>query len=274
MADKGPLTTSISEVHADRIEVRGLDLCDDLMGKMNFTEYFLLLLTGDRPSPDLVALTDACLVAIAEHGLVPSVVAARMTLAAAPEAFQGAMAAGLLGCGSVILGASEVAGRLLIEVAADADAGGDLDAAAIRALQRLKSSGATVPGFGHPVHRAGDPRAVKLVQIARARGTAGRHVAALEAVERHLAEVWGRALPTNVSAVIPAVLLDAGYPAAALKGVPLLARCAGLIAHLREEGERHLGFRLGAIAEHAVTYEAVSTTPIGAAPAGASTHAP
>src|SRR5438105_324491 len=114
MTDKGPLTTSISEVHAYRVEVRGLELCGDFMGKMNFTEYFLLLLPGDRPSTDLVALTDACLVAIAEHGLVPSVVAARMTLAAAPEAFQGAMSAGLLGCGSVILGASEVAGRLLI----------------------------------------------------------------------------------------------------------------------------------------------------------------
>lgn len=255
MADKSPMTTAISDVHADRIEVRGYDLCGDLIGKVTFTEHFLLLLTGSIPSQDLVALTDACLVTIAEHGLVPSVVAARMTLAAAPEAFQGAMSAGLLGCGSVILGASEVAGRLLIEVVEDAAAGGDMEASALRALQRLKAAGSTAPGFGHPVHRAGDPRTARLIEIARARGTAGRHVAALEALERHIKEVWGRDLPTNASAAIPAVLLDAGYPAAALKGVPLLARCAALIAHLREEGERHLGFRLASAAADAVTYE-------------------
>ena len=97
MADKVKLTTAISDVHVDRVEVRGYDLCDALIGKINFTEYFLLLLTGSRPSVALVAITDATLVAIAEHGLVPSVQAARMTLAAAPEALQGAVAAGLLG---------------------------------------------------------------------------------------------------------------------------------------------------------------------------------
>jgi citrate synthase len=86
------------------------------MGNTGFTDYFLLLLTGERPSPMLIKMADASLVAIAEHGLVPSVVAARMTLAAAPAALQGAVAAGLLGCGSVILGASETAGRLLVGV--------------------------------------------------------------------------------------------------------------------------------------------------------------
>jgi hypothetical protein len=32
--------------------------------------------------------------------------------------------------------------------------------------------------------------------------------------------VYGRPFPMNVSAAIPAVLLDAGYPAGALKGIP------------------------------------------------------
>ena len=93
--------------------MRGQDLCAELIGRITFTDHFWLLVTGALPTPAQRAVLDATLVAIAEHGLVPSVQASRMTLAAAPEALQGAVAAGILGCGSVILGASEAAGRLL-----------------------------------------------------------------------------------------------------------------------------------------------------------------
>jgi citrate synthase len=51
-----------------------------------------------------------------------------------------------------------------------------------------------------------------------------------------------RPLPINVSGAIPAVMLDVGYPAAAIKGIPLLARTAGLVAHLYEESQRSIGF--------------------------------
>ncbi|WP_340524774.1 citrate/2-methylcitrate synthase, partial [Cupriavidus necator] len=96
--------TAIAHVDLHGVSVHGKDLSQELIGKIGFTAYFLFLLTGRQPDEKLVAITDACLVAIAEHGLVPSVQAARMTLAAAPDALQGAVAAGVLGCGSVILG--------------------------------------------------------------------------------------------------------------------------------------------------------------------------
>src|SRR3982074_895063 len=110
--------TAIAEAEVDRIKVRGQNLCSDIIGKVAFTEYFLFLLTGLQPAEPLVKITNAALVALAEHGLVPSVQAARLTLAAAPDAFQGAVAAGLLGCGSVVLGASEDAGLLLRRILA------------------------------------------------------------------------------------------------------------------------------------------------------------
>jgi citrate synthase len=81
-------TTSVAKAYVDRVEVRGYDLCDDLIGHIGFTEYFLVLLSGRKPEPVLVKLVDAALVAIAEHGLVPSVQAARMTYASAPDALQ------------------------------------------------------------------------------------------------------------------------------------------------------------------------------------------
>lgn len=255
--DKKPLglRSAIATAELDRIEVRGHDLCGELLGNTGFTDYFLFLLTGERPSPMLVKVADAALVAIAEHGLVPSVVAARMTLAAAPEALQGAVCAGLLGCGTVILGASEAAGRLLLEVLGRAANGATLDAAAHEVLTDLRARGQVLPGFGHPLHRSGDPRAAKLLSLASEWGTAGRHVGALRAVQRAVEPVWGRGMVLNVSGAIPAVLLDAGYPVGALRGIPLLARTASLLAHLLEESRRPVGFAMADAAAAAVTYD-------------------
>ena len=115
-------SSAISSSNEDTILVRGRDLCAELIGRITFTDHVWLLVTGGMPSEAQRRVLDATLVAIAEHGLVPSVQASRMTLAAAPEALQGAVAAGILGCGSVILGASENAGRLLHEVASRAAA--------------------------------------------------------------------------------------------------------------------------------------------------------
>lgn len=247
--------SAIANVLPDRITVRGRDLCKDLIGRMGFTDYFLFLLTGKQVSPTLSKLVDACLVAIAEHGLVPSVQAARMTYASAPDALQGAVAAGLLGCGSVILGASETAGELLSAVVRDAADKGGMDAAAAEHLARLRAERKPLPGFGHPVHRQEDPRATRLVAVSRELGAAGEHVQALEALARNVAASYGRQLPVNVSAAIPAVLLDAGFPLPAMRGIPLLARTASLMGHLLEERERALGFKLAARAEAGVAYD-------------------
>ncbi len=239
--------SAICTSDADRIVVRGRDLCADLIGKTDFTSYFWLLVTGESPTPTQKKFADAVLVAIAEHGLVPSVVAARMTYAAAPEAFQGAVAAGLLGCGSVVLGSAEVAGHFLRRIADGAAA-----AEEIRALRAEKKA---VPGFGHPLHADGDPRARLLLKMADAEGVAGRHVAALRAVESALPSVIGRTLPINVNGAIPAVMLDVGFPIEALKGISLLARTASLIAHLQEEKSRPIGFILSGQAAAAIDYD-------------------
>src|SRR3954453_20328021 len=105
--------SQISQAHPDRVEVRGRDLTGDLMGGLSFTEYFHLLLTGDEPTEDQRFFLDLLLVAIAEHGMRPTNVAARLTVAADPGSLQVAGAAGILACGPVILGTSEECARLL-----------------------------------------------------------------------------------------------------------------------------------------------------------------
>lgn len=250
----GPVT-SISYTTADQIVVRGRDLCRELIGGIGFTAYFHLLVTGQDATPQQVRFLDAVLVAIAEHGFVPSVVSSRMTLAADPANLHGAVAAGLLGCGSVVLGTSEVAGRLIEAGLSEmAETGETAEQVAVRAVAAHADVKRRLPGFGHPVHQAADPRAMRLLALAEEEGVAGAAIGYARALDAGVRARFGSKLPMNVSLAIPAVMIDLGFPAAAMKGIPLLARTASLIAHVVEEAKSPTGFQLADRAERAVTY--------------------
>jgi citrate synthase len=244
----GPPVSHIGRAYPDRVEVRGRDLTGDLMGRLSFTELFHLLLTGREPTDDQRFFLDLLLVSIAEHGLMPTNVAARMTLAADPASLQGAVAAGILGCGPVILGASEECARLLREIA-----GSESDPREV--ARTICASGGKVPGFGHPVHRPVDPRAERILELADARGVSGTHVEIARGLREAVGEVWGKPLAMNVAMPIAAVMLDLAFPSNVVKAVPILARTAGLLAHLAEEQAHPLGLLLAASAEEAVEYE-------------------
>ncbi len=253
--------TAICTSDADSITVRGRDLCGEVIGKLDFTSYFWLLVTGNMPSETQKFFADAVLTAIAEHGLVPSVVAARMTYAAAPEAFHGAVAAGLLGCGSVVLGSAEVAGRFYAELV-DRKLASHRSAAdiALEGVRSLRSDKKPIPGFGHPQHSGGDPRANLLLDLAHQHGIVDEHIGMLYALRDALPDAIGRTLPINVNGAIPAVMLDVGFPAGALKGISLLARTASLIGHLQEEIERPIGFIMSGAGAAAIDYDGPAST--------------
>ena len=256
--------TAICTSDEHTIVVRGRDLSKDLIGQVSFVEHFFLLLNGRLPSAGEAAVLNAALVAIAEHGLVPSVQAARMTFAAAPDAMQGAVAAGILGCGSVVLGSSETAGRLYSEIDAQIKSGVATDAAALAVMQAWRSAGKSIPGYGHPLHKERDERVGALFDVARKAGTDLRFVAIAEAAEAMLPQVLNKPLKLNVSGAIPAVLLGAGFPVQALKGVPILARTAGLIAHLFEEIQQPIGFALSYQATREMVYDGELPAGFGA----------
>jgi citrate synthase len=244
----------IAQAYPDRVEVRGRDLTGDLMGRLTFTEYFHLLLTGEEPTEEQRFFLDLLLVAIAEHGMMPTNVAARMTLAADPGSLQGAVAAGILGAGPVVLGTSEECAHLLERAVGAGREPADV-------AREIRSAGGKVPGFGHPVHRPVDPRAERILELADERGASGRHGRFARALRDAVAEEWGRPLTMNVALPIAAVMLDLGFPPAAVKAVPILARTASLLAHLAEEREQPLGFVLARAAEDAVDYEGPDARP-------------
>src|SRR5918997_5969733 len=136
------------------------------MGRLTFTEYFHLLLTGQEPTAEQREFLDVLLVAIAEHGMMPTNVAARMTLAADPRSLQGAVAAGILGCGPVLLGTAEECARLL-----------ERDEDPVAVVRGIREAGGKVPGFGHPIHKPLDPRAERILELADERGVSGANVA-------------------------------------------------------------------------------------------------
>jgi citrate synthase len=179
-----------------------------------------------------------------------------MTYAAAPEAFQGAVAAGLLGCGSVVLGSAELAGKFLAAAVKEARSHGVApQQAALSTIRAYRAAKQAIPGFGHPLHAGGDPRANLLLRLAEEQGAVGDHIRMLYATREALPEAIGKALPINVNGAIPAVMLDVGFPLAALKGISLLARTASLIGHLQEETERPIGFILSGHAAEAIEYD-------------------
>jgi citrate synthase len=234
----------ISRAFPDRVEVRGRDLTGDLMGRLSFTEYFHLLLTGEEPTEEQRFFLDLLLVAIAEHGLMPTNVAARMTLAADPDSLQGAVAAGILGAGPVVLGTAAECASLL-----------EMEEDEREWVEAVHSVGGRIPGFGHPVHKPLDPRAERILELADERGVSGRYVGRARAFGDAVAETYAKPLTMNVSLAIAAVMLDLGFRREAVVAVPILARTASLLAHLAEESETPIGLLLAKGAEEAVDYE-------------------
>jgi citrate synthase len=245
--------TRIAQAYPDRVEVRGRDLAE-LMGTVSFTEYFHLLLTGDESTEEQRFFLDVLLVSIAEHGMMPSNAAARMTLAADPGSLQGAVAAGILGCGPVVLGTAGPCAALLEHAQARVAAGEAPEAVAGDIARGIHAVGEKIPGFGHPVHHPLDPRAARILELADAHGVSGPHVQLARALRDAVGETWGKPLTMNVSMPIAAVLLDLGFPRTAAKAIPILARTASLLAHLAEEQESPLGLLMAERADEAVEY--------------------
>jgi citrate synthase len=227
MSGRRELRSGIAYSTADRIVVRGHDLVD-LIGRVSLGDMAFLELKGRLPTPSESAVFNAIVVTLVEHGMTPSVIAARLTYLGAPESLQGAVAAGLLGLGGRYGGTVEDVARMLQE-AAD----GDLDDAA----SRIVSEHRVVPGLGHPTHKGVDPRAPRLFAVAAENGFAGRHVELIQRIAAAAGAARRRSLPVNATGAIGAIASELEIPWQVCRGLAVMARAIGLVAHLQEEVE-------------------------------------
>jgi len=232
--------TALGASTPERITLLGHDLADDVMGSVGFGELAFWLAAQRRPSRGETRVFEAVLAALADHGFTPTAIVTRLTYLSAPDSVQGALAAGLLGGGSRFLGVTEDCGRFLHDVLTGVE--GDLpaddaawDALALETVTAQRAARRFVPGLGHHVHKQGDPRTPRLLQIATEEGLFGPHLSLFAAIGRVHPRVLGKTLPLSGAGVCGAALADLGLPLELLRGFALLARTAGLIGQLAEE---------------------------------------
>jgi citrate synthase len=231
---------------AESITVAGRDLASEVMGRLTLTQLAYLLVTRREATASQVRLLDAVLVSLADHGLTPSALATRLTYTGAPEATQAAIAAGLLGAGSVLLGPAGDTAHFLAAALAGSDDQSDLRALAAAAVQTRRDAGVHIPGLGHPIHRDVDPRVPRLYELAAEEGLVGPHLRLLEHVAAAHEELSGRHLPINGAGAAGAALVDVGVPPSGVRAFVLIGRTVGLVAHLAEEQQDPIGMSLWA----------------------------
>jgi citrate synthase len=248
------LKSGLGRSTTDQIFVRGHDLTADLIGKVSLGDVAFLELKGRLPNPHESVMFNALVVTLVEHGLTPSTIAARLTYYGAPEALQAAVAAGLLGMGDRFGGSIEQAARSLQE----APPGDELRAAARHIVEEHRAKKEVIPGLGHPIHKPADPRTARLFELARENGFSGRHVELMQLISEEATRAYGRDLPVNATGAIAAIASEMELSWRICRGLAVMARAIGLVAHLQEEMEEPMAGEIWSRSEAEATGDATS----------------
>jgi citrate synthase len=235
MSKRTTIRSDLAWATPERIFVKGFDLCEELLGHVSLGDMAFLQLMDRRPTEAESKVFNAIAVTLIEHGLSPSAIATRMTLAGAPEAMQAAVAAGLCGLGSVFVGSMETAARVLQEALPPGRPAGDLDALAREIVAAHVAQKKPVPGIGHHFHKPVDPRAPRLFAIAADNGLSGPYVDLMRRIAAEAGERLRKPLPVNATGAIAAIASELGMPWTIVRGVGVIARAIGLVGHIREE---------------------------------------
>lgn len=258
MGEQRKIVTGLGKTELHRILVRGYDLTEEIVGKLTFSEMTFLMLAGRMPTEGQTRMVDALLTILVEHGMVSSIVAARLTYHTAPESIQAAVAAAILGAGSVHLGSSEWCARMLQEALPPGLHNADLGAIAAVVVTQYEGRKQRIPGIGHRTHAEGDPRADRLFQIARETEVYGRYSDLLQRIARAAESARGRRLPVNVTGAIAAVASDLELPWQMSKAFAIIGRTLGAMAHIGEEIRNPMAANIDAAIKSALVYDTKS----------------
>jgi citrate synthase len=247
---RGKLQSDIAWATPSQVVVHGLDLCEDIVGKLDFGQMAFLQLFARLPDERELRMFNAMMVILVEHGITPSSLATRLTYCGAPESVQAAVAAGLLGLGSVFVGSLDNAARLLQEALAPGRESADTQALARDIVASHRARKEIIPGVGHPFHKPIDPRAPALFKVAAETGFAGPYVRLMKQIGEEATAQAGKPLPVNVTGAMAAVASEMGIPWRICRGLAVSARAVGLVGHILEEMRAPMADELYLRTEH------------------------
>jgi citrate synthase len=236
--------TAITKIEQNKILVRGYAV-DELMGRLSFAEAAYLLLRGELPTPSIGKLFEAALVSSLDHGVTPPSTLAALNVATTGAPIRASVAAGVLGFGAFHGGDIESCMRFLSSGLAQVRDGRSYRDVAQEMVAGCLEHGRIPTGFGHRIHTF-DPRAARLLQLARELELDGEYIRLIREIERVLqsrSDADERPIPLNVDGAIAAVCGDLGFDAALANPLFIIARVPGLIAHAYEEHERQKPMR-------------------------------
>lgn len=248
-----PITSDMGWSLPDRITIKGMDFCTQILGKLSFGDMAWLEIMGKLPTPPQSTVFNALLVTLVEHGMTPMAMATRLTNLGSPDAVQASIAAGLLGMGSVFGGTAETAARMLQDALAKPGARDDIPGLAKRIAADYVERKRPVPGLGHPTHKPVDPRSSVLFRIAAENGYSGDYIRLMELIAAEAAKASGKVLPLNVSGAIGAIASELGVDWRLCRGIVVASRAVGLVGHLAEEIRNPIAGEIWARVDHEVT---------------------
>lgn len=212
--------TEISSSGKDSV-VRGTPL-EDVMD-MSFTKAIWLTLTGEKPNEKEEKLFNTVLSGCIDHGLgSPSTISAR-TIQSGGNPMNTSVAGGILAQGESHGGAGEKCMKLL-----------QSDKSAEEIVDEHLESEERIPGLGHRVYEDKDPRTEKMFNRAEELDLAGENIKKIKKIRDILAEKKVE-LVINVDGGIAGVMSDLGFEPELGKGIFIIGRAPGLVAHVREE---------------------------------------
>src|SRR5215204_2209475 len=255
MAETAKLVSSMGKAELDKIFVRGYDLNEQLLGKISFAQMVYLMIVGRMPTAEEGRMVDTMLIVLVDHGMTTGAAAARMTFHSAPEAIQGAVAAAILGAGSVHLGSSEHCAKMLHNALPAESKEIDLDSIAVKTVERRLADKQLIPGIGHGIHTQGDPRADRLFEVAQETKVYNRNCELLKKIAQIADQKVGKHLPVNVTGAIAAISQDMGFHWQMSKSFAILGRALGGLAHVGEEIRRPIARGISNLIRDNLQYE-------------------
>ncbi len=236
--------TSITTHVGGKPYVYGYDLTK-LAGGISFVKTIYLILKGEMPDKNSEKMLETILTIAIDHGVEPASVVAARNIYSGGSPVQAAVAGGILALGEYHGGAIEAAMENFLKYCPPAGDGVEM------LISDFAKKGQRVAGFGHRIYEI-DPRSVRLVAVARELGFYGKYVKFAESVEAGLAK-GGKRLPINIDGIIAALLLEMDFNPKVGKGIFIIARTPGLVAHVVEEALREKPVRR--LSESEVEYD-------------------